>query len=84
MSEPENIILRMLRELRAHQDEQFADIRQRLDRIEAQLGEQKEELNIASSLALRATGERVAWNTVNQALKKLTARVEALEAKGRS
>lgn len=53
-----------------------AAIRDRLD-------QHQDELSVVSGLAMRATGERVAWGSVQAQLKKLTARIEALEQQGR-
>jgi len=66
------------------------ETRDRLVRIEADLSAIKErldhhqdELNVVSGLAMRATGERVAWASVQSQLNKLAARIEALERRER-
>lgn len=53
-----------------------AAIRDRLDH-------HQDELDVVSGLAMRATGERVTWASVQAQLKKLAARIEALESQGR-
>lgn len=62
------------------------ETRDRLARIEADIAVIKgtlehhhDELNVVSGLAMRATGERVAWASVQSQLNKLAARIEALE-----
>ena len=62
------------------------ETRDRVARIEADIGAIKDrlehhqnELDVVSGLAMRATGERVAWASVQGQLKKLAARIEALE-----
>lgn len=66
------------------------ETRDRLARIEADIGTIKDrlehhqdELNVVSGLAMRATGERVAWAGIQSQLNKLAARIEALERGGR-
>lgn len=58
-------------------------IEARLTSIEARLEHHNDELNVVSGLAMRATGERVAWATVQSQLNKLAARIDALERGGR-
>ncbi len=62
------------------------ETRDRLARIEADIGAIKDrleqhqnELDVVSGLAMRATGERVAWASLQGQIKKLSARIEALE-----
>lgn len=62
------------------------ETRDRLARIEADISAIKDrleyhqdELNVVSGLAMRATGERIAWSSVQSQLNKLAARIEALE-----
>jgi hypothetical protein len=62
------------------------ETRDRIVRIEADIGSIKDrlehrqdELGVVSGLAMRATGERVAWASVQSQLTKLAARIEALE-----
>jgi hypothetical protein len=66
------------------------ETRDRIARIETDIGvikdrleDHQDELNVVSGLAMRATGERVAWASVQSQLKKLAARIEALERAGR-
>jgi hypothetical protein len=66
------------------------ETRDRIARIETDIGAIKDrlehhqdELNVVSGLAMRATGERVAWASLQSQLKKLAARIEALERAGR-
>jgi BMFP domain-containing protein YqiC len=66
------------------------ETRDRIARIETDIGvikdrleHHQDELNVVSGLALRATGERVAWARVQSQLKKLATRIEALERAGR-
>ena len=66
------------------------ETRDRLARIEADIGAIKDglehhqdELNVVSGLAMRATGERVAWASMQNQLNKLAARIEALERRER-
>jgi hypothetical protein len=47
------------------------------------LDHHQDELNVVSGLAIRATGERMAWASVQSQLNKLAARIEALELKER-
>jgi hypothetical protein len=79
MTEPEDFSAAWMRRLEGKLDAGFGDLQRRLDAIEAKLGEHADELNVVSGLAMRATGERVAWATVGRQLKALLARVEALE-----
>jgi hypothetical protein len=51
--------------------------------IKERLEYQHDELNVVSGLAMRATGEPVAWASVQSQLNKLAARIEALERGGR-
>ena len=53
-----------------------AAIRDRLDH-------RQDELAVVSGLAMRATGERVVWASVQPQLRKLAAQLEALESRGR-
>jgi hypothetical protein len=62
------------------------ETRDRIARLETDIGAIKDrlehrhdELHVVSGLATRATGERVAWASVQSQLNKLTAHVEALE-----
>ena len=62
------------------------EMRDRLARIETdiraikdRLDTHQDELNVVSGLAMRATGERVAWASLQKQFAKLVARVEALE-----
>ena len=62
------------------------ETRDRIARIETDIGSIKDrlehhqdELDVVSGLAMRATGERVAWASLQGQLKKLAARIEALE-----
>lgn len=57
----------------------LATIRSDIGAIRSQLDHHQDELNVVSGLAMRATGERIAWSSVQAQLKKLTARIEALE-----
>jgi hypothetical protein len=66
------------------------EMRDRLARVEAKLESigdrldyRRDELNVVSGLAIRATGERVSWEGVQSQLRKLSARVEALEQRER-
>jgi hypothetical protein len=66
------------------------ETRDRIARIEADLGvikdtlgHHQDELNVVSGLAMRATGERIAWASVQSQLNKLAARIDALERGGR-
>jgi hypothetical protein len=66
------------------------EMRDRLARVEAKLESigdrldyRRDELNVVSGLAIRATGERVSWEGVQSQLWKLSARVEALEQRER-
>jgi hypothetical protein len=66
------------------------EIRDRLARVEADIrdikdgqNDHRDELNVVSGLAIRATGERVAWGSVQSQLRKLAARIEALENRDR-
>ncbi|MGD9868501.1 MAG: hypothetical protein AB7I59_12580 [Geminicoccaceae bacterium] len=47
--------------------------------IKNRLDHHQDELSVVSGLAMRATGERVAWASVQAQLRKLAARIEALE-----
>lgn len=47
--------------------------------INDQLDHHQDELSTVSGLALRATGERVAWASFQAQLRKMAARIEALE-----
>ena len=51
--------------------------------IKDRLDHHQDELSVVSGLAMRATGERVAWASVQAQLRKLTARIEALERRER-
>jgi hypothetical protein len=51
--------------------------------IRDQLDQHQDELTVVSGLAMRATGERVAWASLQAQLRKLTARSEALEEQER-
>ena len=46
--------------------------------IRDRLDHHQDELDVVSELAMRATGERVAWASVQAQLRKLAARIEAL------
>jgi BMFP domain-containing protein YqiC len=66
------------------------ETRDRLARIETDIATIKDklehhndELTVVSGLAMRATGERIAWASMQNQLKKLAARIEALERQGR-
>lgn len=54
------------------------DIRAIKDRLDAH----QDELNVVLGLAMRATGERVAWASLQKQFAKLVVRVEALERGG--
>lgn len=47
--------------------------------IRGRLDHHQDELDVVSGLAMRATGERVAWASMQSQLRKLAARIEALE-----
>ena len=62
------------------------ETRDRLGRIEADIAvirdtleHHHDELNVVSGLAMRATGERVAWVSVQSEFRKPAARIEVLE-----
>lgn len=76
MSEPENLTIRFLRELRT----EIAKIADDNRATNARLIELRDDVNVASALAMRATGERIAWTTLRQEPRALSARVAALEA----
>jgi hypothetical protein len=57
----------------------IATIKSDVAAIRERLDQHQDELNVVSGLAMRATGERVAWGSVQAQLRKLTARIEALE-----
>jgi hypothetical protein len=66
------------------------ETRDRIARMEIEIGAIKDrlehhqdELNVVSGLAMRATGERIAWASVQKRLDKLAVRIEALERGGR-
>lgn len=59
--------------------DRLARIEAGLEAIQGQLDHHQDELNVVSGLAMRATGERVAWTSVQSQLNKLLARIEALE-----
>lgn len=61
----------------------IATIKADIGAIRNQLDHHQEELNVVSGLAMRATGERIAWASVQAQLKKLAARIEALERQDR-
>lgn len=61
----------------------LSTIRSDVAAIRDRLDQHRDELNLVSGLAMRATGERVAWASVQAQLRKLTARIEALEQQGR-
>ena len=61
----------------------IATIRTDIGAIRNQLDHHRDELNVVSGLAMRATGERVAWASVQAQLNKLAARIEALEREDR-
>ena len=62
------------------------ETRDQLSRMEIDLGvikdrleQHQDKLTVVSGLAMRATGERVAWASLQKQFAKLAARVEALE-----
>lgn len=62
------------------------ETRDRLARMEIDIGvvkdrleQHQDELTVVSGLAMRATGERAAWASLQKQLAKLAARVEVLE-----
>lgn len=62
------------------------ETRDRLARMEIDIGvikdrleQHQDELTVVSGLAMRATGERLAWASLQKQFAKLAARVEALE-----
>lgn len=57
----------------------LATIKADVAAIKDRLDHHQDELNVVSGLAMRATGERVAWVGMQAQLRKLTARIEALE-----
>jgi hypothetical protein len=57
----------------------IATIKSDVAAIRERLDQHQDELNVVSGLAMRATGERVAWGSVQAQLRKLAARIEALE-----
>ena len=57
----------------------IATIKTDVAAIKDRLDHHQDELSVVSGLAMRATGERVAWASVQAQLKKLAARIEALE-----
>ena len=61
----------------------IATIKSDVAAIRDGLDQHQDELNVVSGLAMRATGERVGWSSVQAQLRKLTARIEALEQQGR-
>ena len=60
-----------------------ASIKTDVAAIKDRLDHHQDELSVVSGLAMRATGERVAWASVQAQLKKLAARIEALERQQR-
>jgi hypothetical protein len=59
--------------------DRLARIETRLGAIQDRLEHHEDELNVVSGLAMRATGDRVAWSSLQKQLAKLAARVEVLE-----
>ncbi|MFO1046335.1 MAG: hypothetical protein U1E52_00295 [Geminicoccaceae bacterium] len=57
----------------------LATIKADVAAIKEGLDHRLDELSVVSSLAMRATGERDAWASIQAQLRKLTARVEAVE-----
>lgn len=77
MSEPENHTLRLLREIREEIGATRNEIVGVREELHALRDEVKDEVSIASALALRATGERVNWATtadLSTGLRRLSAR----------
>lgn len=60
-------------------DEQFRTVNERLDRIEELLRQHTDELTVTTGMAMAALGERIVWKTIGRQVKKLSARLEALE-----
>jgi hypothetical protein len=60
-------------------DEQFRTVNERLDRIEELLRQHTDELTVTTGMAMAALGERIVWKTIRRQVKKLNARLEALE-----
>ena len=84
---PENLVIRLLQELRAQMDARFttmdarfAQLEERFDRFEAVLREQKDELDTASALVLCAIGDRILWTQMQRRIGKLEARLDELQA----
>lgn len=61
----------------------IATIKTDIGAIRNQLDHHQDELNVVSGLAMRATGERIAWASVQAQLNKLAAQIEALERRDR-
>lgn len=57
----------------------IATIKTDVAAIKDRLDLHQDELSVVSGLAMRATGERVAWASLQAQLRKLAARIEALE-----
>ena len=62
----------------------IATIKTDVAAIKDGLDHHQDELSVVSGLAMRATGERVAWANLQAQLRKLTARIEALERREQS
>jgi hypothetical protein len=80
VSTPDNLTIRLLRELRADMEAGFKRLEQRSERIEAKPGEHHDEIAVASALALRATGERVGRGTLRRRARQLGDRLAAVES----
>jgi hypothetical protein len=68
----------------AHVLEELAALRAGQARIEKRLGERQDKLNVVSGLAMRATGQRIAWGALSRQIRRIEARLTALEEKAKS
>lgn len=60
----------------------LAEIKQRLAALGAKGGQHGDEMTVLTGLVMRYSGEHIAWGGVQNEVRKLRERVEALEAKG--
>ncbi len=79
--EPENVILKLLREIRANQQEQGVTLREHVEwlkSIDKRMDEVHETLYAASGIAMHAN---VRHDTVSEEIAELRRRIERLEEK---
>lgn len=81
MAEPEDLVLTLLREMRARMDARFDAVNARFDAVDARFAEQDRKLgSIRDALKSETILGRYAVNGVDERLDDLEKRVTAIEA----